>query len=338
MQEDFNPLVSIVIPVYNGSNYMREAIDSALAQTYPNIEVIVVNDGSTDNTDEIAKSYGNKIRYFIKENGGVSTALNLAIENMNGEYFSWLSHDDMYLPEKIESQIHILRSLKDKTTVIYGGYRYIDEKGGLICEVKLDNEFSLDDLNKPLFSLLLNRISGCALLIHKMYFQTVGLFDETLRITQDYDLWFRILQNAGIYYDTHCLTLSRIHQRQTGKTPAALTSNEESLFWERTIKSIPAKKWMEIFPPYMHMELYKNLYTRFKDQPAVFTVVIEKYIECIGLEYSLSKEAAIEKIVENYFTVQEQYMRILNQSIRTRMRTLISDIIRKIFHFHRKAY
>ena len=91
-----NPLVSIVIPVYNGSNFMREAIDSALAQTYPNIEILVVNDGSTDNTREIALSYGDKIRYFEKENGGVATALNLAIHEMKGEYFSWLSHDDWY--------------------------------------------------------------------------------------------------------------------------------------------------------------------------------------------------------------------------------------------------
>ena len=338
MLQDFNPLVSIVIPVYNGSNYMREAIDSALNQTYSNIEVIVVNDGSTDNTDEIAKSYGEKIRYLKKENGGVSTALNLAIENMKGEYFSWLSHDDVYLPQKIESQINILRNLKDKTTVIYGGYKYINEKGSLICEMKLENEFSIDDLNKPLFSLLLNRISGCALLIHKTYFQTVGVFDEKLRITQDYDLWLRILQNTGIYYDTHCLTLSRVHQKQTGKTPEALTSDEESLFWERTIKSISAKQWIETFPPYIHMELYKNLYTRFKNQPAVWTVVIEKYIECIGFEYSLSKDAAIEKIIENYFTVEEQYMRIVNQSIRTRARALLIDIMQKIFRSYHKVH
>ena len=71
MKSDFNPKVSIVIPVYNGRNYMRDAIDSALAQTYKNIEVIVINDGSNDNgeTDKIAKSYGNRIRYFSKENG-----------------------------------------------------------------------------------------------------------------------------------------------------------------------------------------------------------------------------------------------------------------------------
>ncbi len=90
MSDVFNPLVSIIIPVYNGSNYVKEAIDSALAQTYKNIEVIVVNDGSTDNTEKIVKSYGDKIRYFYKENGGVASALNLAIENSKGEYISWL--------------------------------------------------------------------------------------------------------------------------------------------------------------------------------------------------------------------------------------------------------
>ena len=97
------PLVSIIIPVYNGADYVAEAIDSALNQTYKNIEIIVVNDGSNDNgkTEKIVLSYGEKIRYFSKENGGVSSALNIGIANMKGEYFSWLSHDDMYLPSKI---------------------------------------------------------------------------------------------------------------------------------------------------------------------------------------------------------------------------------------------
>ena len=84
----FNPKVSIVIPVFNGSNYLKEAIDSALAQTYKNIEIIVVNDGSDDKgeTEKIAKSYGSKIKYFKKENGGVATALNFGIKKMTGKY------------------------------------------------------------------------------------------------------------------------------------------------------------------------------------------------------------------------------------------------------------
>ncbi len=80
----FNPNVSIVIPVYNGANFLAEAIDSALMQSYNNIEVIVVNDGSCDDgkTEAIANSYGNRIRYFHKENGGVATALNLGIHEI----------------------------------------------------------------------------------------------------------------------------------------------------------------------------------------------------------------------------------------------------------------
>ena len=76
------PLVSIIIPVYNGSDYIKQAIDSALAQTYPHVEVVVINDGSKDKgkTEKIAKSYGEKIRYFYKENGGVGSALNLGIQ------------------------------------------------------------------------------------------------------------------------------------------------------------------------------------------------------------------------------------------------------------------
>ena len=89
LRKNENPLVSIVIPVYNGSDYLREAIDSALAQTYANIEVLVINDGSKDNgaTESIALSYGDRIRYFNKENGGVASALNMGIEQMKGDYF-----------------------------------------------------------------------------------------------------------------------------------------------------------------------------------------------------------------------------------------------------------
>ena len=89
---------------------MREAIDSALTQTYTNTEIIVINDGSNDSgkTRKIVLSYGNKIKYFEKENGGVSTALNFGINNMAGDYFSWLSHDDLYLPNKIETEINYL--------------------------------------------------------------------------------------------------------------------------------------------------------------------------------------------------------------------------------------
>src|SRR5689334_11837948 len=96
------PKVSIVIPVFNGAQYLRSAIDSALGQTYRNTEIIVVNDGSSDfgQTERVALSYGSRIRYFSKSNGGVASALNFGIQQMRGELFCWLSHDDLYLQEK----------------------------------------------------------------------------------------------------------------------------------------------------------------------------------------------------------------------------------------------
>ena len=128
-----NPKVSVVIPVYNGANYLAEAIESALAQTYKNIEIIVVNDGSNDGgaTERVARSYGEKIRYFEKENGGVSSALNFGIQQMTGEYFSWLSHDDTYTVDKIKNSIDFL-------------IKYIQSVNTLFTLITLDIFFNYD--------------------------------------------------------------------------------------------------------------------------------------------------------------------------------------------------
>ena len=165
----FNPLVSIVIPVYNGSNYIREAIDSALSQTYKNIEIIVVNDGSKDNTEEIVKSYGDKVIYFYKENGGTSTALNLAIKNMKGDYFSWLSHDDMYYPDKIKRQIEELSKLDNKETIMMTDLDGINEKYKKIYKTNyIEHINSYPPRAKSmLHPIIYNQTHGCTLLISK---------------------------------------------------------------------------------------------------------------------------------------------------------------------------
>jgi glycosyltransferase involved in cell wall biosynthesis len=193
--KDFFPLVSIIIPVYNGANYMREAIDSAIAQTYKNIEIIVINDGSNDDgeTEKIAKEYGNKIRYICKPNGGVSTALNLGIKNMRGEYFSWLSHDDVYMSDKIEKQINALSELDDKQTLVYCQSVYIDKNSDLIKKMPDNNHVAhLDTWDEALMGLFHKYMNGCAFLIHKSVFEDVGLFDEHLRFNQDGFMWNKI--------------------------------------------------------------------------------------------------------------------------------------------------
>lgn len=216
MNELFNPKVSIIIPVYNGANYLKQAIDSALAQTYQNFEIIVVNDGSKDEnkTENIAKSYDNKITYYSKPNGGCASALNFGIEKMTGDYFSWLSHDDMYYPNKIQNQINLLNTLSDKNTMIYSAFELVDKDGKFITQLKPENIYPRHKLDMGLFALLRSLINGCSLLIPKTYFYEYGMFDATLPTTQDYALWFKMLRTGKIKYLDEILVKSRSHPEQ----------------------------------------------------------------------------------------------------------------------------
>lgn len=230
----YKPLVSIIIPVYNGANYMKEAIDSAINQTYENIEVIVVNDGSNDDgkTEEIAKSYAEKIRYVYKENGGVSSALNLGIKEMKGEYFSWLSHDDKYELDKIEKQITLLNKYDNqKNLIVLCGTQQIDKDSKNIStrmEKRLMKEDQIINYERVLKSLLNNgSFNGCALLIHKSIFKECGVFDENLRFCQDIFLWIKIfLKHYNLIYSNDKLVYSRIHDKQVTQTKRDLFHND----------------------------------------------------------------------------------------------------------------
>ena len=246
-----NPLVSAVIPVYNGSNYLREAIDSILNQTYPNIEVLVVDDGSTDDTWNIIQSYGDKIRGFHKENGGVSSALNVAIDNMEGEWFAWLSHDDLWLPNKIEMQIqHLLKN--PGKGVYYSGYYYINPEGKIIC----GNNGCWYSRGSDLRHMLRtgNYIHGITSLIKRECFDTIGKFDEKLRYTQDYEIWFRIAQQYELALFPMRLAKTRLHLAQTGNIKRNQCAVE---FRQTRIKLLNMTNSLELFPEFNNASISK---------------------------------------------------------------------------------
>lgn len=217
---DFQPLVSIVIPVYNGSNFVKEAIDSAINQTYKNIEIIVVNDGSTDDgaTEQIALSYGDKIRYIHKENGGVSSALNVGIKNMRGEYFSWLSHDDMYKPEKIEKQVELLNLYGKENNLVLCLAEHINKSSQCINEGKRNRhlKIGINEYSQVLWALCKEgSFNGCAFLIPKEAFDKAGLFDEGLRYAQDAFMWLEIFfSKYSLIYTDYVGVCNRIHGGQ----------------------------------------------------------------------------------------------------------------------------
>lgn len=198
--------VSIIIPVYN-CPFVDQAIESALRQTYPNIEIIVVNDGSTEHLEKF-EPYRNKVHRFIdKSNGGTASALNTGIQNATGDYFSWLSSDDMYEPQKIEKQLMFMKEHKAKAS--YTNYVYIDTNNTILSGtvgLNYPNRVHfLEQMKKGCF------INGCTVMLKMKIFSKVGLFDESLPYTQDYDMWLRVLKECHFLYLEEPLVLYRVH-------------------------------------------------------------------------------------------------------------------------------
>lgn len=205
------PMVSIVIPVYNGSNYLRQAIDSALAQDYPNVEIIVVDDGSNDEgrTLDIARSYAEKVRVIEKGNGGSSSALNVGLREMRGEYFSWLSHDDLYYPQKISQSMaaleseHLRSGLDSSTYAVICEAETIDARGRVlrrpsrrVMERRRRNAHSVEETRRVVALLTFASAHGCAYLIPRSALLKLGGFDEGLKYVNDHDTWFRLLSDG----------------------------------------------------------------------------------------------------------------------------------------------
>ncbi len=265
-----NKKVTIIIPVYNGQNYLKEAIESALAQTYKNKEIIVVNDGSNDKTAEIAKSFGKKIKYYEKENGGVATALNLGIEKMTGDYFSWLSHDDLYYPNKLERQISFLENYKDKDIILYSDYSIIDSEGNKKCDCIKEHDLLQ---KKPYYGLLRGNINGITLLIPKEAFKKCGMFNVNLKCTQDYDLWFKMYEKYKFIHQPEVLAMTRIHSTQDSQiSPYAIKEGNE--LWKKLADETPLniKKSLEKTTYKFYLEMSNFLKTTPYEEAMKYTL------------------------------------------------------------------
>lgn len=267
MVNNFNPKVSIIIPVYNGSNYLREAIDSALAQTYNNIEIIVVNDGSIDDgaTEEIAKSYGDKIRYFRKENGGTSTALNVGIKNMKGSYFSWLSHDDQYYPKKVERQIEELGKLKNKNTIMMTDLDGINEKYKKIYRTNYIKHIEQYPLREKSYihPIVYNQTHGCTLLIPKVCFDDLGLFNEKERVAQDFEFFYKAFLKYPHKLIPEILVTARDSSNRQGIRSKARGNVEYSKLYIKIINNLSEKDIKLLAPS--ELDFYKDMLNFFHD-------------------------------------------------------------------------
>jgi len=188
------PKVSVIIPTYNCAKYICQAVDSVLAQTYRDFELVVVDDGSTDNTKELLMQYGKQLRYIYQENRGMTAARNTGINNSSGEYIAFLDSDDMWLPSKLQRQVKLLDEAPE-VGLVYCWHYYIDAEGNrcTFCNNRIGRSF---ESGSRLFEKLIenNVISGGAStpVIRRECLEKSGMFDESIPYSGDWDLWLRI--------------------------------------------------------------------------------------------------------------------------------------------------
>ena len=201
-----NGLVSVVIPVYNGARYLGEAIDSALAQTYRNFEIIVINDGPTDGSEEVAKGYGDKIRYTVRENGGISAARNTGIAMAKGNYFALLDSDDIWEKNKLKLQIQAFES-DSSLDVVYGLVKQF-----VSPEIEQKNTKNADKIG-----VLMQGCITSAIIIKRASFFRVGSFETAYKVAEFVD-WFIRAKDMGLRFNmvNELVALRRIHDANQG--------------------------------------------------------------------------------------------------------------------------
>jgi glycosyltransferase involved in cell wall biosynthesis len=209
--EEEYPIVSVIIPCFNREEYIATTIDSVLSQTWPNIELIVVDDGCIDGSRAILESYGNRIIIYEhagRTNKGQSAAINLGLGNCRGKYIAILDSDDLFAPEKIEKQVKYLED-NPEIGMVYANGKAIDENGKELFSLHSKGHQPPSGPESVLENCTFNLPSNS--LVCRSVYDNAGLFDETLRSAQDHDMAIRICEVAKVGYIDEYLWFYRRH-------------------------------------------------------------------------------------------------------------------------------
>jgi glycosyltransferase involved in cell wall biosynthesis len=209
--------VSVVLPIFNGERYLAQAIESVLAQTYSNYEILAVNDGSKDSSGEIAQAYlhTNKIRYLEQVNAGVANARNTAIANASGEFIAFLDQDDLWAPDKLANQVAYLASNPD-VALVHCRVACIDHSGARIScaglvHVGETSGYCAEQL------LTGNHIAVLTVVVRRCCLEQVGFLNQHYAPSDDWDLWLRIALRYPLGFLDAELAKYRVHDSNESK-------------------------------------------------------------------------------------------------------------------------
>lgn len=201
-------LVSIIIPCYNQGEFLSDAIQSALDQDYPEKEIIVVNDGSTDNTKRVAQAFGNTINYIEQPNKGVSSSRNAGIRAAKGDYVAFLDSDDVLLPGSIAKRAEYLDN-HPSIAFVCGDSVFFNESGSLGFKSKLtDKPNNFENFRWETVDF---NATPSTVMIRRTCFTKVGLFEESIRTAEDWLMWVKISLHFNMAYLDEKLIKYRLH-------------------------------------------------------------------------------------------------------------------------------
>jgi glycosyltransferase involved in cell wall biosynthesis len=231
----------VVIPCYNQAHFLGEAIESVLEQTYPHYEIVVVDDGATDNTSEVASRYPGKVRLIRQENRGLSGARNTGIRHSEGEYVVFLDADDRLLPGALQAGLGCFRQ-QPECAFVSGHCRFIWADGSFLMETRpppIRSDIYLTILNRSHF------IIPGAVMYQRSVFDTVGWFDPAVNAAADYDLYLRIARAFPVYYHGEVVLEYRRHDTNMTGNPGRMLkatidvlrsqreyARRDELYWE----------------------------------------------------------------------------------------------------------
>ena len=203
--------VSIITPTYNRPRWLPDAIESVLAQTYPDIEIIVVNDGSTDNTEEVLAPYRDRIVYIYQENGGQGTAVNAGIAAATGEYIGRVDDDDLFVPEKTELQVEMFQ--QNPQLGLVAGYSHVIDGEDEIMATREISDYS----KHGAFLTLLQHCIFCqpTVMVRKECYDKVGPYKNIF--AEDYEMWIRIARHYPVGVIHKPLAMYRRHDKNLSR-------------------------------------------------------------------------------------------------------------------------
>jgi glycosyltransferase involved in cell wall biosynthesis len=288
------PLVSIVLPVYNGEKFLAQSIESCLNQTYQNLELIIVDDCSTDQTSVIAQKYASDdCRVKIITNNGnkkLPASLNIGHREASGDYFTWTSDDNLYEFDAIETLVNAL--IENKVDIVYSNIFLIDQVG------KQKREKKFISFENVLFG---NYIGSC-FLYHKGVFERNSGYKENLFLVEDYDFWLRAIEHS-IYFHLH-RNLYCYRNHSESLTAQITSDNTKNLLWRDNIASMYEAFANSIV--YEHAKVLANWQTkRLTHQVISFEWIksnqteINQIIEIITNNVNLKKVKRVKKVFLN---------------------------------------